>query len=66
VGLTKLLFFALIAGAGWYLYRKFVRDTLKLAKAQEARQKEQVSGADGTLVQDPATGEYRLRKADDA
>lgn len=62
MGLPKIIFFALIAFAGWYLYRKFVNDATKLAKASEAKRKEKQNNAVGTLVQDPATGEYRLRR----
>lgn len=64
MGLPKLIFFALIIFAGWYLYRKFVNDAAKLAKASELKRKEQQNNAVGTLVQDPATGEYRLRRED--
>jgi membrane protein implicated in regulation of membrane protease activity len=65
VGLTKLIFFALLAFGAWYVYRKFVADAVKLAKASEAKRKEQSTGAQGTLVQDPVTGEYRLRRKED-
>jgi hypothetical protein len=62
VGLPKLIFFALIIFAGWYVYRKFVNDAMKLSKAAELKRKEQQNNAAGTLVQDPVTGEYRLRR----
>jgi membrane protein implicated in regulation of membrane protease activity len=62
VGFTKLIFFALVVLAGWYFYRKFVTDAMKLAKASQAKRQEHKNGALGTLVQDPVTGEYRLRK----
>ncbi len=62
MGLPKLIFFALILFAGWYLYRKFVNEATKLAKASEIKRKEERNNAVGTLVQDPVTGEYRLRK----
>jgi membrane protein implicated in regulation of membrane protease activity len=62
VGLPKLIFFALIIFAGWYIYRRFVNDATKLAKASEIKRKEQQNNAVGTLVKDPATGEYRLRR----
>jgi membrane protein implicated in regulation of membrane protease activity len=62
VGLPKLIFFALILFAGWYLYRKFVNEATKLAKASEIKRKEERNNAVGTLIQDPVTGEYRLRK----
>lgn len=65
MGLTKLIFIALLAFAGWFLYRKFIADATKLAKASEAKRKEQTTGAQGTLVQDPKTGEYRLRRKEE-
>ena len=65
MGLTKLIFFGLVVFAGWYLYRKFIADATKLAKASEAKRKEQSTGAQGTLVQDPVTGEYRLRRKEE-
>lgn len=64
MGLPKIIFFALIVFAGWYLYRKFVNDATKLARASELKRKEQQNNAVGTLVQDPVTGEYRLRRED--
>ena len=30
VGLPKLIFFALIIFAGWYVYRRFVKDATRL------------------------------------
>ena len=42
--------------------RKFVNDAKKLARASELKRKEQRNNAVGTLVQDPVTGEYHLRK----
>ncbi len=65
MGLPKIIFFALIIFAGWYLYRKFINDATKLAKASEAKRKEQTNNAVGTLVQDPATGEYRVRRPEE-
>jgi membrane protein implicated in regulation of membrane protease activity len=65
VGLPKIIFFALIVFAGWYLYRKFINDATKLAKASETKRKEQQTGAVGTLVQDPVTGEYRVRRPEE-
>jgi len=55
----------MIALAGWYLYRKFIADAMKLAKSSEAKRKEQKNGALGTLIQDPVTGEYRVRRPEE-
>jgi len=62
VGLPKLIFFALVIFAGWYVYRRFVKDATKLTRTSEMKRKEQQNNAVGTLVQDPVTGEYRLRR----
>lgn len=66
MGLTKVVFFAVVALAGWMLYRKFVADAQKLVKKAEAKRKEQTTGALGTLVKDPVTGEYRVKRDDKA
>jgi membrane protein implicated in regulation of membrane protease activity len=66
VGLTKIIFVLLVALAGWYLYRRFIADAMKLAKASQAKRSEQKTGATGTLVQDPVTGEYRVRRSEES
>jgi len=62
MGFTKLIFVALVLLAGWLVYRKFIADAQRLVKKAEVKRKEQASGALGTLVKDPVTGEYRLKK----
>ena len=66
MGFTKVIFFAVVALAGWMLYRKFVTDAQRLVRKAEVKRKEQASGSLGTLVKDPATGEYRLKREDEA
>lgn len=63
--MAQLLFLALLIGGGWYLYRKFVADAEKLARLRRQQERERQTGAHGTLVKDPRTGEYRLRRDDD-
>ena len=59
------IFFLLIVGAAaWMFYNKFVSDAREVTRRSEERQKEVENGAHGTLVQDPVTGEYRVRKDD--
>ena len=65
MGLTKLIFVALVLLAGWFVYRKFLADAAKLVKKAEVKRKEQASGALGTLVKDPVTGEYRVRREEE-
>jgi hypothetical protein len=62
VGLSKIIFVLLIALIGWMFYKKFVSDAQRLAKATERKRKAAANNAKGTLVLDPKTGEYRLKK----
>lgn len=51
----------LVVGA-WLLYRRFVAEAEKLAARSRRAERERQTGAIGTLVKDPATGEYHLKK----
>ncbi|RFB97170.1 hypothetical protein B5K11_04465 [Rhizobium leguminosarum bv. trifolii] len=48
--------------SAWWLYRRFVSDARKLAEKSRRAEKERQTGAIGTLVKDPVTGEYRLKR----
>lgn len=63
--MPQLLFLALVAGGGWLLYRKFVADAEKLTRRRREQERERETGAIGTLVKDPATGEYRVQREED-
>jgi membrane protein implicated in regulation of membrane protease activity len=63
--MAQLIFLLVLLGGSWLLYRKFVSDAERLAAKNRAREKERETDAIGTLVQDPETGEYRLRREDD-
>ncbi|MGR6431842.1 hypothetical protein ACU5AY_13075 [Rhizobium sp. PAMB 3174] len=60
-----LLFWILFGVAGWLFYKKFVKDAEKLSEKNKRVRKEQKNGADGTLVKDPVTGEYRVKRDDE-
>jgi hypothetical protein len=62
VGLSKIIFVLLIALIGWMFYKKFVSDAQRLAKGNVRKRKATANNAKGTLVLDPKTGEYRLKK----
>lgn len=62
MGLSKIIFVLLIALIGWMFYKKFVSDAERLAKGAERKRKATANNAKGTLVLDPKTGEYRLKK----
>ncbi|HEX5935728.1 MAG TPA: hypothetical protein VFY63_16335 [Pseudorhizobium sp.] len=63
--MVQLVFFILIVGGGWLLYRRFVSDAEKLTARSREREKERQTGALGTLVKDPDTGEYRVKRDDE-
>lgn len=65
MGLSKVIFVLLIALIGWIFYKKFVSDARRLAKGADRRRKAATNNAKGTLVLDPKTGEYRLKKDDE-
>lgn len=62
MGLSKIIVVLLIALIGWMFYKKFVADAQRLAKGAERKRKATANNAKGTLVLDPKTGEYRLKK----
>lgn len=49
----------------WIGYRKFVADAQRLTRQREQARREERTGAQGTLVKDPETGEYRLKRNDE-
>jgi membrane protein implicated in regulation of membrane protease activity len=60
--MPQLIFFALIALIAWYGYRTFLREAERVTARVRRAEQEVRTRADGTLVKDPKTGEYRLAK----
>ncbi|MGN6550025.1 MAG: hypothetical protein ACTHJ3_09060 [Pararhizobium sp.] len=60
--MPQLLFLAAIGAAAWYGYQSLVKEADRVGKAVRRAEKESETGAHGTLVKDPATGEYRVEK----
>ncbi|MBB3313203.1 membrane protein implicated in regulation of membrane protease activity [Rhizobium sp. BK196] len=63
--MAQLITLLILVCAGWWLYRRFISDAQKLAEKSRRAEKERQTGAIGTLVKDPATGEYRLKQEDE-
>jgi len=63
--MAQLITLLILVCAGWWLYRRFVSDARKLAEKSRRVEKERRTGAIGTLVKDPTTGEYRLKREDE-
>ena len=60
--MPQLIFFALVGVAAYIGYRAFVREAERVTARVRRAEKQASTGANGTLVKDPETGEYRLAK----
>ncbi|ANM03054.1 hypothetical protein AMC78_CH00915 [Rhizobium phaseoli] len=60
--MAQLITILVLVFSGWWLYCRFVSDARKLAEKSRRAEKERQTGAIGTLVKDPVTGEYRLKR----
>jgi membrane protein implicated in regulation of membrane protease activity len=60
--MPQILFFAAVGVLAWYGYKSMLKSANKVHEKVKAEAKERQTQAQGTLVQDPKTGEYRLRK----
>jgi len=63
--MPQLITILVLVFAAWWLYRRFVADARRLAEKSRRAEKERQTGAIGTLVKDPATGEYRLKREEE-
>ncbi|CUX43335.1 hypothetical protein G3A56_07930 [Rhizobium oryzihabitans] len=64
--MAQLITILLLVVGSVILYRRFVRDAEKLSAKSKQREKERETGAIGTLIKDPETGEYRVKREDEA
>ncbi len=60
--MSRIIFFVILLGGAYFLYRRFVSDAEKLQAKSRAEEKERQTGAMGTLVKDEVTGEYRVKR----
>lgn len=63
--MAQLITLALLVIGAIILYRRFVTDAEKLSAKSKQQEKERQTGATGTLVKDPTTGEYRVKREDE-
>ncbi|AGB70259.1 MULTISPECIES: hypothetical protein [Rhizobium] len=63
--MSRIIFFIIAVGGIWFLYRRFVRDAQRLAEKSRRAETERRTGAMGTLVKDPKTGEYYVKRKDE-
>lgn len=64
--MAQLITILLLVVGSVILYRRFVRDAEQLSAKSKQREKERETGAIGTLIKDPETGEYRVKREDEA
>ena len=60
--MPQLIFFALVGVVAYVGYKSFVREASRVTAKVRRNEKQAANGANGTLVKDPKTGEYRLAK----
>lgn len=60
--MPQLIFFALVGVAAYYGYRSFKKEATRVSQRVRQAEREAQNRAQGTLIQDPKTGEYRVRK----
>jgi membrane protein implicated in regulation of membrane protease activity len=60
--MAQLITILVLVFSAWWLNRRFVSDARKLTEKSRRAEKERQTGAIGTLVKDPVTGEYRLKR----
>ncbi|TCU19053.1 hypothetical protein [Rhizobium sullae] len=63
--MAQLITIIILVGAAWWLYRRFISDAKRLQEKSRRAEKERQTGAVGTLVKDPATGEYHVKREDE-
>lgn len=63
--MLQLILLIVVVSGGYMLYRRFVADAEKLQARSRRAEKERETGAVATLVKDPKTGEYRVKREDE-
>jgi membrane protein implicated in regulation of membrane protease activity len=63
--MPQIILLLIVALIAWIGYRKFIADAEKLTRQRDRLRRERETGADGTLIKDPKTGEYRLKRDDE-
>jgi membrane protein implicated in regulation of membrane protease activity len=60
--MPQIIFFALVGVVAYIGYRSFVKEAVRVTAKVRRAEKQAATGANGTLVKDPKTGEYRVAK----
>ncbi len=57
--MPQLLILAIVGIVGWFGYKAFLREADRVHRRVRRAEDEAANRAQGTLVEDPETGEYR-------
>ena len=60
-----LLLLGAFVGVAWFGYRRLLKEADRVSKKVRQAEQERQTGAKGTLIEDPETGEYRLKRDDE-
>ncbi|KJS14394.1 MAG: membrane protein [Hoeflea sp. BRH_c9] len=63
--MPQLFLLAAVGAVAWFGYKRFVSEAERVNARVRDAEKETRTGAQGTLIEDPETGEYRLRKPEE-
>lgn len=63
--MNGLILLGAVGFIGWLGYKSFVKQAEKVSARVREAEKERQTGAQGTLIQDPETGEYRVKRDDE-
>jgi hypothetical protein len=60
--MPQIILLAVVGAVAYFGYRSFIREANRVTAKVRRAERQQATGANGTLVKDPKTGEYRLAK----
>ena len=60
--MPQLIILLLVVAVAYFGYKSFLREAERVTAKVRRAEKQARTGATGTLVKDPKTGEYRLAK----
>lgn len=63
--MNGLILLGIVGAVGWWGYRNLTKTAEKVSKKVREAEKERQNGAQGTLIEDPETGEYRIKRDDE-
>ena len=63
--MVQLLLLVAVLLVAWMGYKRFLKEAERVSKSVRRAEKEAETGAQGTLVEDPKTGEYRVERKED-